>query len=131
MPASRRSSASSTTFSSSTWTPTITRTSITATSCRTWRTMFSASGPWAENIVLHVRQDVAVMLVLVMVGVHVDDDKVVELALDRLLAGVGEKPGGVQLVDRYASAAFSEEVHRLSPDVSKIRLRIPRGRTRA
>ena len=24
---------------------------------------------------------------------------------------MGEQPGGVQLVDRYASAAFSEEVH--------------------
>jgi hypothetical protein len=32
---------------------------------------------------------------------------------------MGEKPGGVQLVDRYASAAFSEEVHGSSPDVSK------------
>jgi hypothetical protein len=53
------------------------------------------------------------------VGVHIDDDKVVEVALDRLLAGMGEKPGGVQLVDRYASAAFSEEVHGSSPDVSK------------
>src|SRR5260221_678854 len=65
----------------------------------------AAHRPLAENIVLHVRQDVAVVLVLVMVGVHVDDDNVVELALDRLLAGMGEKPGGVQLVDRYASAA--------------------------
>jgi hypothetical protein len=40
---------------------------------------------------------------------------------------MGEKPGGVQLVDRYASAAFSEEVHGSSPDVSKIRLQIPAG----
>src|SRR5262249_37924070 len=91
----------------------------------------TAHGPLAENIVLHVRQDVAVVLVLVMVSVYVDDDKVVELALDRLLAGKGQKSGGVQLVDRYASAAFSEEVHGSSPDVSKIRLRIPCGRTRA
>ena len=59
--------------------------------------------------------------------VSVDDDKVVELALDRLLAGMGQKSGGVQLVDRYASAAFSEEVHGSSPDVSKIRLQIPAG----
>src|SRR5262249_18497832 len=91
----------------------------------------SAHGPLAENIVLHVRQDVAVMLVLVMVGVHVDDDKVVELSLDRLLAGMGEKPRGVQLVERYRWAAFSGEVIGSSPDVSKIRLRIPCGRTRA
>ncbi len=51
------------------------------------------------------------MLVLVVMSIHVDDEDVVELALDRLFAGVSEKPGGVQLVDRYASAAFSEEVH--------------------
>jgi hypothetical protein len=31
--------------------------------------------------------------------------------LSRLLAGVREQPGGVELVDRYAPAAFSEEVH--------------------
>ena len=59
------------------------------------------------------------MLVLVVVRVHVDDEYVVELALNRLFAGVREEPGGVQLVDRYASAAFSEEVHGSSPDVSK------------
>ena len=53
------------------------------------------------------------MLVLVVMGVHVDDQNLVELALDRLLAGMREKPRGVQLVDRYASAAFSEEVHGL------------------
>ena len=64
-----------------------------------------------EHVVLHERQDFAVVLVLVVMSVHVDDQDVVELALDRLLAGVSEKPGGVQLVDRYASAAFSEEVH--------------------
>src|SRR5262249_28387160 len=90
----------------------------------------TAHGPLAENIVLHVRQDVAVVLVLVMVGVHVDDDKIVELALDPLLAGMGENAGGVKLIDRYASAAFSEEVQGSSPDVSKTRLRIPCGRTR-
>ena len=39
------------------------------------------------------------MLVLVVVSIHVDDQHVVELALDRLLAGVREQPGGVQLVD--------------------------------
>ena len=51
------------------------------------------------------------MLVLVVMRVDVDDQHVVELALHRLLAGVGEKPGGVQLVDSYASAAISDEVH--------------------
>jgi hypothetical protein len=54
-----------------------------------------------------------------VVRVHVDDEYVVEFALNRLFAGMGEEPGGVQLVDRYASAAFSEEVHGSSPDVSK------------
>jgi hypothetical protein len=43
--------------------------------------------------------------------VDVDDQNVVELALVRLLAGVGEKPGGVELIDRYAPATIRNEVH--------------------
>src|SRR6185503_6080575 len=84
----------------------------------------AAHGPLLENVVLHVRQDFAVMLVLVVMSIHVDDEDVVELALDRLFAGVSEKPGVVQLVDRYASTAFSEEVHvrllTFTNDVSQI-----------
>ena len=54
------------------------------------------------------------MLVLVVMRVDVDDQHVVELALHRLLAGVGQQPGGVQLLDRYASAAISNEIHGVS-----------------
>src|SRR4029079_5864109 len=64
-----------------------------------------------EDVVLHVRQDFAEMLVLVVMSIHVDDEDVVALALYALCGGVSEKPGRVQLVDRYASAEFSEEVH--------------------
>ena len=75
-------------------------------------------GPLPEYVVLHVWQDVAVVLVLVVVRVHIDDENVVELALHRLLASVGKKSAGIQLIDRDASTAFSEEVHDSSPDVS-------------
>ena len=58
-------------------------------------------GPWsrpamrelAQHVVLHERQDFAEVLVLVMVGVDVDDQHVVELALHRLLARVREQLG--------------------------------------
>jgi len=58
------------------------------------------------------------VLVLVVVGIHIDNQYVVELALNRLLAGMREEPRRVQLVDGYASTAFSKELHVLSPDVS-------------
>jgi hypothetical protein len=51
-----------------------------------------------------------------MVRIDVDDKHVVELALLRLLARVGEQPGGVELLDRNASAAVGNEVHGASPD---------------
>ena len=89
----------------------------------------AAHRPLAENVVFHVGQNVVVVLVFVMVRIHIDDKNVVELALNRLLARMREKPGGVQLVDRYASAAFSEEVHLRLLTFPK-RLAIPRGRTR-
>ena len=60
------------------------------------------------------------MLVLVMMRIHIDDDDVIELALHRLLARVRKQPGRIQLVDRYASAALSKELHGSSPDVSEI-----------
>ena len=59
------------------------------------------------------------MLVLVMVCVDVDDQHVVELALHRLLAGVGQQTAGVQLLDCYASAAISNEIHDVSPENPK------------
>src|SRR5215469_13194185 len=43
--------------------------------------------------------------------VHIDDEDVVEIALHRLLAGMRQEARGVELVDRYASAAFCEQVH--------------------
>ena len=72
-----------------------------------------AHGPLLEDIVLHEGQDFVVVLGLIVVRIHVDDQNVVELALHRLLAGVGQQPRGVQLIDRNASAAFSKEVHDL------------------
>ena len=68
-------------------------------------------GDLAQHVVFHVGEDFREILVLVVVRIHVDDQHVVEIALHRLLAGVRQQPGGVQLVDRYASAAFSEQVH--------------------
>jgi hypothetical protein len=50
-----------------------------------------------------------------VVGVDVDDQHVVELALHRLLARVRQQAAGVQLLDRYAPAAVRNEVHGVSP----------------
>jgi hypothetical protein len=46
-----------------------------------------------------------------VVRIDVDDHDVVELALHRLLAGVGEQPAGVQLIDCDASATICNKVH--------------------
>jgi hypothetical protein len=51
-----------------------------------------------------------------VVGVDIDDHEIVEVALVRLLARVREQLAGVQLVDRYAPAAISDEIHGISPD---------------
>ena len=64
-----------------------------------------------EHFIFHERQDVGEVLVLVVVRVDVDDHDVVELALHRLLAGVGEQPAGVQLIDCDASATICNKVH--------------------
>jgi hypothetical protein len=50
-----------------------------------------------------------------MVGVDVDDDHVIEVALVRLLAGVSKQPRGVQFLDRYAATAIGDEIHSVSP----------------
>src|SRR5262249_24599443 len=68
-----------------------------------------------EDLVLHVGQELAVVPVLVMVGVDVDDHHVVEFALHRLLAGVAQELRRVELVNRYAPAAIYNEVHVVSP----------------
>src|SRR5262249_43309028 len=68
-----------------------------------------------EHLVLHERQDVAQVLVLVVMRVHVDDQHVVEVAAVRLLARIGQQPRGVELFHRYAPAAISNEVHGVAP----------------
>jgi hypothetical protein len=70
----------------------------------------------AQNVVLHERKEFVQAFVLVMVRIDVDDQDVIELALLRLLAGVGKEPRGVELFDRDASAAVGDEVHGASPD---------------
>jgi hypothetical protein len=46
-----------------------------------------------------------------MMRVDVRDQHVVEFALMRLLAGMGQKPGGVELLHRDAPAAIGHEFH--------------------
>ena len=58
-----------------------------------------AIASWRMHVVLHEREDVVHALVLVVMGIDVDDQHVVELALLRLLAGMGEQAGGVELLD--------------------------------
>ncbi len=60
-------------------------------------------------------QDLAEVLVLVVMGVDVDDQHVVELALHRLLAGMRQQAAGVQLLDGDASAAISNQIHVILP----------------
>ena len=56
-------------------------------------------GELPEHVVLHEREDLVEILVLVVVGVDVDDQHVVEVALVRLLPRMAEELGGVHLVD--------------------------------
>ena len=58
------------------------------------------------------------MLVLVMMRIDIDDQHVVELAPLRLLGGVAQKLGGVELVDGNAAPAISNEVHWMSSSLS-------------
>jgi hypothetical protein len=62
----------------------------------------------AQHVVLDIRQEFVEALVLVVVGIDVGDQKVVETALMGLLAGMGEKPAGVELLDRNAAAAIGK-----------------------
>ena len=68
----------------------------------------------ADDVVLQEGQDVVHALVLVVMGVDVDDQDVVELALLRLLLGVRQKPRGVELFDGDAPAAIGNEFHGVS-----------------
>src|SRR5262249_40714336 len=72
----------------------------------------------AQDVVLHERQEFVDRLVLVVMGVDVDDQHVVELALLRLLSGMGEQAAGVELFDRHAPSAVGDEVHGVSPEYS-------------
>ena len=68
-------------------------------------------GELAQHVVFHERQELVVVLVLVMMRIDIDDQDVVELALMRLLARVREQPGGVELLDGDAAAAVGDQVH--------------------
>src|SRR5215471_6834306 len=65
----------------------------------------------AQHLVLDERQKLLVDLVLVMMAVDIGDQHVVEVALVRLAARMGEQPAGVELLDRHPPAAVSDEVH--------------------
>ena len=52
-------------------------------------------GELLEDVVLHERQDFVEVLVLVVVRIDVDDQHIVELALDSLLAGMRQQAAGV------------------------------------
>src|SRR5262245_27884774 len=75
-------------------------------------------GELPEDVVFHVGNELAEVLVLVVMRIDVDDQHVIELALDRLLAGVGQQAAGVQLLHWNASAAISNQVHDVSPGES-------------
>ncbi len=77
-----------------------------------------------QDVVLHEGQNVLHVLVLVVMGVDVDDDHVVEFALMGLLTGVGKESCGVQLVNRHAAAAIGRKFHRVSPETSLPTLQI-------
>jgi hypothetical protein len=53
-----------------------------------------------------------------MMGVDIDDQHIVEIALHRLLAGMTQKLRGVELIDCDASAAIRNEVHRFVSSLS-------------
>ena len=65
----------------------------------------------AQHLVLDEGQKFVEALVLVMVRIDVGDQKVVEIALVRLAAGVGQEPAGIKFFDGNAAAAVGEKVH--------------------
>jgi hypothetical protein len=50
-----------------------------------------------------------------MVRIDVGDQNVVEIALMRLLAGMGQEPGGIELLDRHAATAIGKKIHESLP----------------
>ena len=69
----------------------------------------------AQHVVFHERQEFVVVLVLVVVSVDIDDQNLVEFALVRLLAGVCQEPGSVELLDGHAAAAIGDQIHDVPP----------------
>jgi hypothetical protein len=68
-------------------------------------------GQLPQDIVLHEREDILEMLILVVMRVHVDDQHIVEFALLSLLRGVGEQAAGIELLNRDAAAAIRFQIH--------------------
>src|SRR4029079_1419825 len=89
-----------------------------AATARSLRTA-TAQGDPAQHVSLHVGENVAHVLVLVVVPVYVDDDHVVELALHRLLPCMRQEAGGVEFIDGDAAAAVGDQVHGHSSFCSK------------
>src|SRR5437763_12981001 len=52
-----------------------------------------------EHLVLDQRQEFVEALVFVMMAVNVYDQNIVEVALDRLLSGMGEQAAGIELFE--------------------------------
>src|SRR5690348_13339543 len=69
-----------------------------------------------QHIILHVGENLAVVLALVVMRIDINNQNVVEVALVRLLPGMREQPRGVELLDRDPPAAFNDEIHRLAPN---------------
>ena len=65
----------------------------------------------AQHVVLDEGQKLVEALVLVVMGIDVGDQNVVEIALMRLLAGMGQEPAGIKLLDRHATAAIGKKIH--------------------
>src|SRR5262249_43006313 len=70
-----------------------------------------------QHLVLDQRQELVEALVFVMVPIDIDDQDVIEVALHRLLVGLGKEPTGIELFERDPAAAISEKIHDVSCSV--------------
>jgi hypothetical protein len=64
----------------------------------------------AQHVVFHERQDVGEMLVFIVMGVDVDDHRVVELALMRLAGRMRQQLAGIEILDD-APVAIGNKFH--------------------
>ena len=78
----------------------------------------AAVGPAAglqRELTLHVvfdeRENFPHVFVFVVVGVHVDDQDVIEAPSAGLLARMGEQPRRIQLVDRNSTVSIGDHFH--------------------